>query len=117
MRAALRQFSIILGSLVFGTALVSILLGLALGSTLSRSLSLGWYIVGSLFLIGGFFVGNRGPARPEGHGWGPFSLRRWVRWATPVEQRESISLSALLVIVGFILVALGVVADSRSHIV
>jgi hypothetical protein len=117
MAAAARRFGIIVGSIVGGTAVFSLLLGLALGSSVSRSLSLGWYIVGSVLLISGFFVGNRGPARPEGEGWSAFSMRRWVRWATPDEQRESLSLSAVLVVLGFLLIALGVVADSRHPIV
>jgi hypothetical protein len=115
--AAARRFGIILASIVGGTAAIALLLGVALGSTVSRSLSLGWYIVGCTLLISGFFVGNRGPARPEGEGWSPFSLRRWVRWATPDEQRESLSLSAVLVVIGFLLIALGVLADSRYKVV
>jgi hypothetical protein len=117
MAAAARRFGMIVGSIVGGTAVVALLLGLAFGSTVSRSLSVGWYSVGSVLLISGFFVGNRGPARPEGEGWGALSLRRWVRWATPDEQRESLSLSAVLVVLGFLLIALGVLADSRYKVV
>jgi hypothetical protein len=115
--AAARRLGIILGALAGGTAVIALLLGLAFGSSVSRSLSLGWYIVGCVLLISGFFVGNRGPARPEGEGWSAFSLRRWVRWATPDEQRESLSLSAVLVVLGVVLIALGVLADTRYKIV
>jgi hypothetical protein len=117
MGAAARRFGIIVASIVGGTAAVALLLGLAFSSTVSRSLSLGWYIVGCVLLVSGFFVGNRGPARPEGEGWNAFSMRRWVRWATPDEQRESLSLSAVLVVLGFLLIALGVLADSRYKVV
>jgi len=117
MAAAARRFGLIAGSIVGGTAALALLLGLAFGSTVSRSLSVGWYSVGSVLLISGFFVGNRGPARPEGEGWGTFSLNRWVRWATPDEQRDALSLSAILVILGFLLIALGVLADTRYKIV
>ena len=117
MAAAARRFAILLGALIVGTAAIALLLGLLFGSGVSRSLSVGWYIVGSILLISGFFVGNRGPARPEGEGWSTFSLRRWVRWASPEEQRESISLSAVLVVLGFLLIALGVLADTRYKIV
>ena len=117
MVAAARRFGILLGALVGGTGVIALLLGLAFGSSVSRSLSLGWYSVGSVLLISGFFVGNRGPARPEGEGWSAFSMRRWVRWATPDEQRESLSLSAVLVVLGFALIALGVLADTRYKIV
>jgi hypothetical protein len=100
-------------ALIVGTAVIALLLGLVLGSSIGRSLSLGWYIVGSALLICGFFIGNRGPARPQGEGWNPLSLRRWTRWATPGEQLETLSFSAVLVICGFVLIALGVIADTR----
>jgi uncharacterized membrane protein HdeD (DUF308 family) len=117
MAAAARRLGILFAALAGGTGVIALLLGLAFGSSVSRSLSLGWYVVGSVLLISGFFVGNRGPARPEGEGWSAFSLRRWVRWATPDEQRESLSLSAVLVVLGFVLIALGVLADTRYKIV
>jgi hypothetical protein len=117
MAAAARRFGIVLGALAGGTAVLAVLLGLAVGSSVSRSLSLGWYIVGCALLISGFFVGNRGPSRPVGEGWSTFSLQRWVRWANPEEQRETLSLSAVLVVLGFVLIALGVLADTRYAIV
>jgi hypothetical protein len=117
MAAAARRFATLIAALVGGTAVLAFLVGLAFGASVSRSLSLGWYGVGSALLIGGFFVGNRGPTRPQGEGWSTFSLQRWVRWAEPHEQRESLSLSAVLVIVGFLLIALGAIADTRYSIV
>jgi hypothetical protein len=87
-----------LGTLVVGTAVVSVVVGCAL-------------------LASGFFVGNRGPSRPQGEGWSPFSVQRWVRWASPDEQHESISLSALLIAVGFFVIVLGAIADSRHALV
>jgi hypothetical protein len=100
-----------------GTAIPSLLIGLLAGASVGRALSLGWYIVGCVLLISGFFVGNRGPARPQGEGWGLFSLKRWTRWATLEEQRESISLSALLVILGFVLILCGAAVDSRNQLI
>jgi hypothetical protein len=117
LAAAARRLGILIGVLVGGTGAVALLLGLAFGSSVSRSLSVGWYVVGCVLLVSGFFVGNRGPARPEGEGWSPFSVRRWVRWASPDEQRESLSLSAVLVATGFVLIALGALADTRYSIV
>lgn len=114
MRAAARRFGILFAALAGGTAVIALLLGLAFGSGVGRSLSLGWYIVGATLLISGFFVGNRGPSRPQGTGWNPFSLQRWSRWATPDEQHETISLSAVLVILGFVIIIMGVVADPRQ---
>src|SRR5436853_6814673 len=117
MREALRRLAILFGVLAGGSALIAVLIALAAGASYNRALSLGWYAVGSVLLISGFFVGNRGPARPQGEGWALFSMRRWVRWATPDEQRESLSLSAVLVVLGFTLIALGVLADTRHPIV
>src|SRR6266550_8326118 len=117
LRAAARRLGLLLGALTLGTAVPALLIGLLAGASASRSLSLGWYGVGSVLLLSGFFVGNRGPSRPQGEGWSVFSLTRWVRWATPEEQRESISLSAVLVVLGFLLIALGVLADTRYKVV
>ena len=117
MLAALRRLGILFGALCGGSALVALLIGVPLGASFSRALSLGWYAVGSVLLISGFFVGNRGPARPQGEGWALFSMRRWVRWATPDEQRESISLSALLVVIGLVLIVLGAVVDTRYRVI
>ena len=104
-------------TLVVGTAVVSLVIGLLFGAGVSRSLSVGWYVVGCALLISGFFIGNRGPSRPQGEGWSAFSLQRWVRWASPEEQRESISFSALLVVLGIVLIVLGAIADSRHALV
>jgi len=118
MIAAARRLVTMLLVLVFGTAVLALVIGLLFGSSISRSLSLGWYMVGSGLLISGFFVGNRGPTRPQGEGFlSPFSARRWIRWANPDEQRESISLSAVLVGMGFFLILLGALADTRYAIV
>jgi hypothetical protein len=117
MAAALRRVLTMLAALVFGTAAVALVIGLLFGAGVSRSLSVGWYVVGCALLISGFFIGNRGPSRPQGEGWSPFSLQRWVRWASPDEQRESISLSALLIVMGFLVIVLGAIADSRHALV
>src|ERR1700745_1577768 len=113
MAAAARRFALIAASLAGGTAAIALVLGLLFWGGGSRSLSVGWDVVGSVLLLSGFFVGNRGPARPQGEGWSTFSLKRWVRWASPDEQRESLSLSALLVVLGVLLIVLGVLADTR----
>ena len=117
MRDAARRVTVIFAALAGGTGLLALLIGVLAGSGIGRALSVGWYSVGSLLLISGFFVGNRGPARPHGEGWSAFSLQRWVRWASPEEQRESISFSALLVVLGIVLIVLGAIADTRYAIV
>jgi hypothetical protein len=117
LAAAGRRFALLLAGFAGAAAVVALPLGLALGSSVGRSLSLGWYCAGCALLLGGFFVGNRGPSRPIGQGWSLFSLQRYTRWATPDEQHESISLSAILIVLGFVLILLGVVADTRYTLI
>ena len=69
-----------------------------------------------LSLLAGFFVGNRGPVRPKGQGPSLFGAR-FMRWATPLEREESLNESALYVVVGFLLIVLGVAADSRYRLI
>jgi len=54
--AGLRRFAAALALVATLTATVSLLGGLALGSTVSRSVSVGFYVVGSFLLVAGFFV-------------------------------------------------------------
>ena len=63
---AARRFAVILVATSVGTAAASLAIGLLIGSSVSRSLSVGFYIVGAFLLIFGFFVGNRGPVRVKG---------------------------------------------------
>jgi hypothetical protein len=115
--AALRRFAGLLVVLAGATAGLSLLVGLAFGSTVSRSISIGFYLIGSFLLVSGFFVGNRGPVRPEGEGgiplFGPVMRHRMMRWATPEEREESLSLSFVFVALGFVLILAGVAADTR----
>jgi hypothetical protein len=105
---------------VFALA-VSLAIGLPLGAGVLRTVSVGFYAVGSFLLISGFFVGNRGPARLRragGDAGGPFLLgSRFLRWATPEERDEAINLSAIFVVLGFALIIIGVVADNRYDLV
>ncbi|HEX9416399.1 MAG TPA: hypothetical protein VF895_06805 [Gaiellaceae bacterium] len=115
---------ILVGTSAF-TVSISALLGLMLGASVIRSISVGFYIVGCLLLFGGFFVGNRGPARvkesdvPGGasgaaQAMGLLSLgSRRLRWATGDEQKEAINMSAVFVVLGFVLILFGIAADQR----
>src|SRR4029453_10789583 len=102
------------------TLVVSLLLGLALGAGVERSILLGFYCIGSFLLVSGFFVGNRGPVRlkNEKNDAGPFLFgSRYMRWATPGEREETINLSAIFITLGFVLILMGVVADNRYNLV
>src|ERR1051326_4821551 len=102
------------------TAVGSLLIGLIIGASLDRSLVLGFYLVGCFFMLAGFFVGNRGPARVKSEEPGasatPFGVlsgSRVLRGATLGEQDETINNSAVFVTLGLVLVVVGVLLDSR----
>ena len=57
MGAAVRRIGAMLATLIFGTAIASLVIGLLFGAGVSRSLSVGWYVVGCALLIAiGFLV-------------------------------------------------------------
>jgi hypothetical protein len=110
IRAGLARALRLLVAIAAATAVVSILVGLALGVGIDRALSVGWYCVGAFALLAGFVASSRGPTR----GADLLSSRvRARRWATREEQEDSLNLSAALVVLGFALVVLGVLADRR----
>ncbi len=117
VRAALRRIIVLLGGLLIVVSGISVALGLLLGASIARSVSLGLTVAGSFLLISGFFVGNRGPVRVKSEDAqlsGPLVFgNRIVRWATPSERDETINLSAVFVSVGFTLVLIGLAADPR----
>jgi hypothetical protein len=117
LRAAARRFLTLLAGIAAATPVVSLALGAALGAGLNRSISLGFYVVGSFVLVAGFFIGNRGPARLQGeeHG-GIFGPRR-VRWATPEERIGTLNESAIVVSIGFLLLVIGVLVDDRVRLI
>ena len=110
----LRRLGRVVLALVAGVALVSLLLGLALGSSAQRSISVGFSVAGSAVILVGFFVGNRGPFRVRLPGDGA-SMR--IGWARPREREETINLSALFVGVGFVLLVVGLGLDPRHPLV
>jgi hypothetical protein len=120
--AALRRLSglfvVAAGVALFG----AVLFGALIGADAGRAISVSFYVVGSLLLVSGFFVGNRGPVRlrkGEGTEGGSFLFfgTRSVRWAKPAEREENINLSAIFVVLGFLLILVGVAADNRYDLV
>ena len=100
----------LLGALVFG---------FATDADARRAISVAFYAMGAFLLISGFFVGNRGPVRIRGGEQGAFMFfgSRFVRWASPAEREENINLSAIFVVLGFVLILVGVSADNRYDLV
>jgi hypothetical protein len=118
---ALRRFAGLLLVLAAGTVACSLAIGLATGSSISRALSIGFYLIGSFLLISGFFVGNRGPVRTKGDDpgvpvFGPLMRHRMLRWATPEEREESLSISVVFVALGVVLILFGLIADTRYEL-
>ena len=113
LSAALRRLLVLIVVAAALTALGSLLLGLLLGASLGRSLAIGFYMVGSFWLVAGFFVGNRGPVRLKSDLGAPLFGSRFVRWATPEEREETINMSAIYVLLGFVLILFGFAADTR----
>ena len=114
--SGVRRFLVILGGLAALTAAGALALTAVGDWDANRALAVAFDIVGMFFLIAGFFVGNRGPVRLKGQASVPFLGDRKVRWATLNEREEAISDSAVFVAVGFAMILIGIVIDSRYHL-
>src|SRR5207302_3657848 len=104
---------LLLGLVGGGTALLSLVLGVLLGDSPQRSVSVGLYLVGSFFMLAGFAFGNRGPVSAKGIGAVPLLGARMVRWATHDEQEQALNESAIFVALGLALLVLGAVFDTH----
>jgi hypothetical protein len=131
--AALRRLAYVSALAIGVTVVASLLIGLLIGSGVTRALTLGFYFVGSFLLISGFFVGNRGPVRVKqdereeagsvaGATAAPMLLpipgftSRKLRWASFGEQNETINNSAIFIVLGLVLVFIGVAFDSKHSL-
>ena len=115
---ALRRFAILFGGIGGLTVVLSLAFGALAKAPLSRSIAVGLYLVGSVILIFGFFVGTRGPLRHDhGDDESAYTLiPRGVRKATLEERKEAINISVLFVVLGLGLIILGVVSDSTHKL-
>jgi hypothetical protein len=122
MLAALRRLVLLMLGTVALTVVLSLFFGLLAGGSVTRALVLGFYLTGCFLLICGFFVGNRGPTRVKSEEAGPVVVpfmgigSRRLRWASLREQNETINNSAVFISLGFVLVLLGIVLDSRQSL-
>jgi hypothetical protein len=115
----LRRFTVVAAVVVALTAVLSIIVGVLAGSSVLRSLAIGFYLSGALFLMLGFFFGTRPPVRQDssegafGSFFGGYYGRGPVRFANPEERDDAISSSAVFVTLGFVLLLFGVLFDRR----
>jgi hypothetical protein len=106
-----RRFARLLLVLAGSTASVSLAVGLVSGNGVLRSLSFGFYLAGCATLVIGFALAGRGPFRAgkdEGHG---------SRSFTANEREDALADAAMLVLLGLVLLALGVLTDTRYPLV
>src|ERR687886_229659 len=104
--AALRRFVVVLVGVAAVVIGFSVVVGLLVGASANRSISLGLYVTGCFVVLVGFFFGLRGPMRPaEGSFFSmtiPFLGGGPARRATGEEQRETLSTSGLYVVLGIV---------------
>jgi uncharacterized membrane protein len=123
VRAAARRIVLLFGSATVVIALVSGLIGLALGSSAARSAATGLYLVGCFLIVLGVFAGVRGPLRPRGEaddaeplgallGIGIFS--KGVRRATSDERDDARATAWLFLALGLVMVLVGIALDPRT---
>jgi hypothetical protein len=83
-----------------------------------RSLAVGYYLSGCAFLLGGIFFGNRGPFRVAGEErMVGVSRARGIRTVSAIEQKETLNLSGVIVVVGLILLVLGAAVDPQTQLI
>jgi hypothetical protein len=113
-----RRFLTVAAVAVAVTALLSLGLGLLVGDSVNRSLSVGFYLAACMSMLLGVFFGIRPPVRQEGDAgalgglFGVFGSGP-VRFATPEEREDSLASSAVFVVLGLVLVLCGLVCDGR----
>jgi hypothetical protein len=110
---AARRLALIFAAVLGSTVVVSVLLGLAAGQSLGRSVAIGLYVAGAVALLGCFVMGARGPLRGTGASGENTSLlgARKVRRATSDERTEATRTALLLFALGLVLVVIGSVID------
>jgi hypothetical protein len=125
MLAALGRLAFILAVTAAVVAAVGALIGVVTGTATGRAVSVGYYLVGALLIVLGFFAGNRGPLRPRRTDddepvAGLFGLglaRRGARRASGEEQQDALATAAIFLGVGAWLILLGVIADGSVKVV
>ena len=125
MLAAARRIAFLTGGAVAVVGLLGGGLGVALGSTFTRSATVGLYVVGCFLLVLGVFAGVRGPLRakgtdedrePLGSLFGYGLSAGGVRQATADERADARGTTWLFLVVGAAMVVAGILADPRTSL-
>jgi hypothetical protein len=109
---------VLLGAASAAVLLVTVPIGLFTRVRLDRAVSLGFYGLGSFLVLIGFLGGSRGPFRVDQDFGSESVLRpdRRLRRATLDELQEAINSAAVVVAIGLVLLAFGVIIDSRYRL-
>ena len=115
LRGAVTRLVLLLVAACALVLVATIPIGLLTSAGVDRSVSLGFYLLGAFLVMLGFLGGSRGPYRSadqesEVH---RVRLGRRLRRATRDELHEAISVSAIAVVIGLVLVVIGVLVDTR----
>jgi hypothetical protein len=123
---AARRIGLIVAGVVGVTLVGSVLAGAVVGADVERAVSTGLYVVGSFFLVLGFFSGVRGPVRPKstdeekgdsGHLFGVGIAGRGARTATDEERKDARGTTWLFIFLGAALILAGIIVDGRASLV
>jgi hypothetical protein len=109
----LKRLAVIFLTMTGATALLSLAVGLAAGSSVLRALSVGFMLTGSFVFCVGAAITMRGPLRPTHREDGS---RSGVRVAPPEELTEGLHLSAIMIGLGLFLVLFGIAVDPRTRL-
>jgi hypothetical protein len=119
--AGLRRFAALVLLLAALAAVVALLAALARHTPLRRALSVTFYAIGGLLLASGFFHGIRPPIRIDDESgipsmFGILLTRGRLRTASLDERHEALSSSALLVVLGVVMLLVGGLLDPIHHL-
>ena len=125
MLAGLRRLLVLFVASALGIGALAAGIGVLFGASATRSISLGYYVVGAFLLVLGFFAGTRGPLRPRDAEeadavTGMFGVgvsMRGVRQATKGERQDSVATAGIFIGLGIWLIALGIVVDGSVGLV
>jgi hypothetical protein len=113
LRQGFRRLAIIYVAVLATTIVLSLVIGLAAGADVSRSVSVGCYVGGAILLLFCFVIGARGPLRGVSRTGEtvPIFGARGVRRATGDERSEASWTAIALFVMGLVLVFLGALLD------